>query len=315
MHYSLLVTLRPDEDLSDRLEPFYMETDDPRYLEFEEVSQDDYVYYDARRTMVRHPDGTIRYPFVYPFSASYEIVDGKVCSRRAGPLHHPKRTRSSKKYTVLQNFPIKKLYKDFDDFMVRHMGYSIDEEHGAYGSYTNPNGYWDYYDIGGRWPYQFLVKEDVKDALEPFCERQPEDTPTGYRWVPAARVEDIQFDLQKELRRESYTKGYNQLLAWLNGEDLPVDGSLVITAEGLSYHGHLLLLYRGETLEEYLSRNRADEDTPILPKVYATLDRNGQWDSQEIGDEDFGEAWMSHIEEYMRNLKPDDILALIDYHS
>lgn len=311
MHYNLLLTMLDGEDLSSRMEPFSFEPKNPEYLEFENMDGEGKEHYEDRRTMVLFPDGSIHYPFEYPFSHSFEIVGNKVCARSAGPLGHTKLTRPSKKYKVLLDYPVKKLYKNFDDFMERHLGYEFNQEEAAYGSYYNPNGQWDYYDVGGRWPYVFLVKEDVPNILGDTSTGQPTPTPEGYRWVAAAFVRNIEFDLMREMRTATYMENYQNFKNILNSGISSEGCATHVRSTGLFFQDQLLLK-RDESLEEYLIRNRAAKNSPFHMDAWATLDRDGQWDSQEDFASD--EKWAKHMDIYLQNLKKDDILAMIDCH-
>lgn len=54
-------------------------------------------------------------------------------------------------------------YETFNQFMTEHYGYH--QENGVWGSKTNPNAEWDWYQIGGRWSGFLKTKEGKEGAL------------------------------------------------------------------------------------------------------------------------------------------------------
>ena len=63
----------------------------------------------------------------------------------------------------LVNYPLKKLYKTLGEYAEQYHGYVYNEEEQGYGYYSNPNAFYDWYVIGGRWPRVFLVKESCTE--------------------------------------------------------------------------------------------------------------------------------------------------------
>ena len=73
----------------------------------------------------------------------------------------------------------------------------------GYGYVYNPDAFYDWYCIGGRWPKLFLIKEDCTDFTVGDRDYPDEyyKAPDGYKWAAAARKKDIQW--KEELYRKT----------------------------------------------------------------------------------------------------------------
>jgi len=75
---------------------------------------------------------------------------------------------------------------------------------------TNPQAFWDWFEVGGRWSHVFLVKNDCANIIKGehyhVTENEEQlDRPEGYKWVAGAKKKDIEWDLMKELAIEIAT--------------------------------------------------------------------------------------------------------------
>jgi hypothetical protein len=52
--------------------------------------------------------------------------------------------------TILKKVPIRQVFPTLDEYL-EYMGYEKDDQTGKYGYWTNFKGYWDWFQIGGRW--------------------------------------------------------------------------------------------------------------------------------------------------------------------
>ena len=84
------------------------------------------------------------------------------CFRKGRAPRHEKRTKKAKKMRALMGYPVKKLYPSLKQYAEDYCGYTFDSKNNAYGYYCNPNAFWDWYSIGGRWPFQFLVRDTAE---------------------------------------------------------------------------------------------------------------------------------------------------------
>lgn len=53
-------------------------------------------------------------------------------------------------------------YPSLRQYAEDYCGYTFDSKTNTYGYYCNPNAFWDWYSIGGRWPFQFLVRDTAE---------------------------------------------------------------------------------------------------------------------------------------------------------
>ena len=143
-----------------RLEPYWENTEDPRYLVFSDCTEEYRADYENDgEILVRLLDGRWVSPFSTAFQRNYTLDEGKIYKRSFGQLHHRKRTKKAKRMKALY-MPFKKAYRSFSTFAEELCGLARGEEPGTYGFYRNPNAKWDWFQIGGRWPDRFLVKAD-----------------------------------------------------------------------------------------------------------------------------------------------------------
>lgn len=191
-----------EHEISELMAPYCEQTDDPKYLEFDDRTDALHREYETDTTnCVRLPNGVIVSMYDQTVTGKYRIKDGKVYQRKAGRLGHEKRTKKAKKMRALPEYPVKKLYPTLEQYAEEHCGCTFDRQYNAYGYYCNPNAFWDWYSVGGRWPFQFLVRDTAEYILGERSYGDEDTTceaPEGYIWVCGARKKDIAWDLMKE---------------------------------------------------------------------------------------------------------------------
>lgn len=172
--------------IADIMEPTCECTENPLYLAFynveEEYKKD---FCTKKEDCVKYADGRIR-PLPH---WDFEIKDGLVYQKHAGPLKNSKRTKKAKRMTAMPDYPLNKAFKSLGEYL-EYLGYEYDDKHQAYGRYANPNGYWDWYALGGRWPAAFLVPESCHEYGVGNIECKDSErlkAPPGYQWVAMAR--------------------------------------------------------------------------------------------------------------------------------
>lgn len=312
-----------DAQVEDRMAPYDENTENPEFLEFEDWTDDLMTDFEKSVNCIRTPDGRLVEAWDYPFHKMFTVKDGEIYSVKAGPLKHTKKTRKSRKYKALPNYPRKKIYKDFKDYAERGRGFDYDEENQGYGYMSNPNGTWDWYVIGGRWPATFLVKADCADyAIGQHDYQDSENaikTPEGYRWVSAARKKDIQWDKMREWTTEQVTKQYYAMKdIFETGGELP-DGWYHRSKDGFySFDGCAYL--HGDTLETHLAKH----DIPTewkYPVSFCDIVSDAGWEGEY---KEFKKTnSLDGVEEYLRRVTDetidscadDDVLVSVDYHS
>lgn len=307
-----------DEAVAKQLEPFYISTDDPRYLEFVDQTEELKQEYEDTIDCIKLPQGKIvpaRYGF---YQNRFEIQNGKVFQRKAGPIGQPRRTKRAKRMRALPNYPFRKLYKDFRQFAEEWAYADWHEEQQTYGFYINPDAQWDWYSIGGRWPCQLLVKdtctEYVPSEFEPGDSDSDMRPPKGYRWVSAARMKDIQWDAIRQYHRGLLTEQYSKLKEIVQTGNLPQNFYGKCVEDGIQFGGKLVFR-KDETLEEYLARTY-----PYHTRMYPIpacnfLDMDGKWEGEEaFGWNNCSQDWEDPLDNFLSGLSPEDVLVVVDCH-
>ncbi len=304
------------------MEPYYQNCENPKYLVFEDYTAEVKQEFEESVDCIRRPDGRIFEANGYRHCEGLTIKNGEVYSRRAGPLKHTKKTRKSRKYKAMLVYPRKKIYKDLADYAVNYLGYVFNEEKQAYGYLCNPNGMWDWYVIGGRWPRTFLVKEDCKEYAvgehDYGCDGTA-NVPKGYRWVSAARKKDIQWDVMRQWTTEQLTKQFYAMeSAFALGQELP-DRWYSLRADGYySLDGCAYLA--GDTLEAHLAKHDIPKEWQY-PVSFCDIVTPDGWEGEY---QEFKKTnSLDGVKELLRRITDetiddcddDDVLVSIDYHS
>ena len=192
------------EAVADKMIPYGAESEE--YMEFfDDTERLKERYRTETRDCIKLPQGTICSSWDFH---DYCIQNGVVFQRKAGKLHHPMRTKKSKRMKALVDYPLRKLYPSYEAMAI-DMGYYHDEKTDAYGWYGNPNTIWDWYSIGGRWPKWFLVKDTCQEYSIGHRDSKIDlSAPEGYMWVCAARKKDIEWDVMREWKKQFQTDRY-----------------------------------------------------------------------------------------------------------
>ena len=307
------------------LEPYNENTTDPAYVEFYDRTEEGRKTYEyGSIDCVKTPDGRIIPCHSYEFSRLYELHNGKVYRRWFGPLKHRKQTKRSKQYLALPNYPMRKLSPSFERFMTEYLGCMVQEGTGRYGYYFNPNAEWDWWQIGGRWPHRFLVKDDcdVTVAGEPsylFKEPPRRDAPEGYRWVAGARKCDVAWDVMREFVRSQCTEQFRRYEQWFKAGVIPEEntGMTVLVEDGIVSYGDYLY-HKGEDLELYLTNLGLSEQNPYPIRTYAFLDANGWCDNGWLTSdptEDERQAWYKEVSDFIAKQPDNTLLVSVDCHT
>jgi len=225
--------------------------------------------------------------------------------------------------------PVDQYFKTYDDYMRDYHGYQYDEDQEAYGYYTNPNAQWDWYQVGGRWPFCFLVRDDCQSAIigERGWSWKQEDFeaarkgPEGYIWVAGAKKCDIEWDLMKQLGTEKQAKLFRLCEKWAVDGERPeaFDSLYVLTDKGVENWGDILYVH-DETLEANFKRFGCDQDKKYAYTTYAYLDE-GRWLSQgDMGwfgissNEMEPATWQDMVEQFIDKVPDDYLLVSVDCH-
>ena len=283
------------EQVSILMEPYYNDTDIMEYLEFEDRTEElKKDYKEGSVNLITLPNGTVITDDSFEFMRKYELVDGKVYQKRWGQLHDRKQTKKCRKMKVRQNVPFTDIYPTISEFVEDQNSWMVYlEEKDAYGFYYNPNAFYDWYSIGGRWPDMFLVKDDCLEYGIPgwsiYEGRIKTEAPEGYRWTCAARKKDIEWQVMFEWKVKKSEEKYEEFKEPF------------------------------ESKEEYRKRTLCvSSKYPI--NIYAFL-----WEGEWIQTENFvydqensrfekNETWFEDMERFFDGLEDDTVLVSVDCH-
>ena len=307
-----------DEAVAEQLEPFNTSTEDPNYLEFVDQTEELKREYEGTIDCIKLPQGKIvpaRYGF---YQNRFEIQNGKVFQRKAGPARQPRRTKRAKRMQVYQNYPFQKLYRDFRQFAEEWAFADWHEEQQAYGYYSNPDAQWDWYSIGGRWPCQLLVKDSctvyVPSEFEPGDADGDRRPPKGYRWVSAARMKNIQWDAIRKHHRAVLAERYSRLKDIFQTRVLPQGFYGKCEEDGIQLGGELIFR-KDETLEEYLFRTDWYRTRKYPMPTCNFLDLDGNWEGEaSFGWNSYSQDWEDALDDFLSGLSPEDVLVVVDCH-
>ena len=310
-------------EIDELMAPFCEGTDDPAYLEFEDRTDDLRRDYETDKiNCVRFPDGTVVPEYSRLVCEKYLIKDGKVFQKKAGHLGHEKRTKKAKKMRAFMGYPVKKLYPSLRQYAEDYCGYTFDSKTNTYGYYCNPNAFWDWYSIGGRWPFQFLVR-DTAERINGERSWGNEDAvceaPEGYIWVCGARKRDIAWELMKEWELQHAKKRFELLAETFRSGKAPEGSFWKITEDGIiSFVTQIY--FKNESEEAYLRRNGLAPDQRMVPDAYSFL-QDGDWHSKgDMGwwgissNDKKPDAWRQMLADYIDSIPDDHFIVGIDCH-
>lgn len=299
------------EQIPQIMEPTYECTDNPLYLVFynvEENYKEDFCT--KKEDCVKFADGKIR-PLPH---WDFEIKDGLVYQKHAGPLKHSKRTKKAKRMMAMPDYPLSKAFKSLGEYL-EYLGYEFDEKNQAYGQYANPNGYWDWYALGGRWPAAFLVSEscheygvgniDCKDS-----ERLK--APQGYQWVAMARKKDINWKLMYREHLKWSMERFRAYRECFRQQKLPARFIGRITDDGIAGFDDMVYI-NGESMYENLVRRGIVTKTKFHANFYGFLSENG-WVDHGF-DEDPKSDYIQKLDAFIDSLDDETVLVAVDCHS
>lgn len=307
----------------DIMDAYCYETEDLRHLKFEDYTDKFLAEYNDVVNCFKFPNGRIVEDQTYDIWDKFIIRDGLVYQKYAGSMKQPKRTKKAKKMKALVNYPRKKLYKSLEDYVIEVRNGVQDPETGKFGYRFNPNGVWDWYSVGGRWPAMFLVKHSCKEYTT--GERSWTNTsvmypaPEGYIWVCGARKKDIEWNVMRDWLNSRATERFYKLQAMFNAGQLDDTICGELTEDGIIVWG--TFVYRkDEALQEFLSEYGIPEEWRYPVSVHDIFDVEG-WKSKDSYSTDKAEKhhfqmeWHKVIDDYVDNLDDETVLVGIDYHS
>lgn len=301
-----------DSAVANKLEPYCECTDNDEYLEFTDETENIKQQYESGADCIKLPNGKIVQ--AYSLYNKFCIKNGLVFEKNFGKLKQDKRSKRAKKMIVLPKYPYKKLYKTIDEFAKNYCGYNYYEEQGAYGYYCNPNSFWDWYRIGGRWPCSFLVKNDCEECASGDYDDDYKlpAPPKGYKWTSAARKKDIQWKALIEYEKKRMLERFEFYRSAFEKKELPKDEwGLKLKEDGVYNYSNIAVYLDGESFEENQIRRSfvVDSDYLSLPCFYVDEDF---WYSENKPRENG--TWQEEVKNFYNRLTDDTVLVSVDCH-
>ncbi len=314
---------RLQEVIYDKLEPFCEHTEDPRYLSFESIWEDiEYAYEKETVKCVKFPNGKIISTNIDEFNDKFFLdKDNIIKEKNFGRLKTTKTTKRTRKMKFLE-LPVKKVYATIDDFAKAEYADSYVESENGYGFYCNPNSFFDWCQIGGRWNDVFLIKEEcIEYSLGCLqSDKYRIEAPKGYKWVAAARKKDIEWDVMQKLHKEFYTNSYNEFVSYLEKGECPKEGYFEIKEDKLFHYG-MKVFTKGDSLKDFLALHGVFDETKYSYPFYGMLRGEDDYIEQYSIMDCLGEKkpeeevkWIKTIEEYIETLSEDTVLVGVDCH-
>lgn len=134
-HYTVLVV---GDDAETQLAPFNEQ--DEKYCTFQDEEDEYFKEYNTKTTEV------------------VKLASGEIVSKYKDRFWtKPKDFMSRSEFvlpkgaSVIEEYPVNKLYSTFEEFMTEYHGMKRHKTHKRYGSVRNPKAKWDWYQLGGRW--------------------------------------------------------------------------------------------------------------------------------------------------------------------
>lgn len=304
-----------DEAITIIMEPYSQEADE-KYMEFYDETED-----------LQHEweTGTIDcVEFGGKYYRTYELRNFKNSSfqEKDGVMYEVTkdgtffRSPTAQKM-VLTTVSYPTFYKTFKKFASERATY--DAKSKAWGYWSNPNCFYDWYSIGGRWKNLFLVKDTVTDCsggMDSAFDEEPRSAPEGYRWTSACRIKDLAIDKMVEEKIQDITNDYNMYKAIWEAGKAPDDmHAISVTAEGVQHWGRLVFDPK-VSLEEHLAKRNINAGTIIASFFHGYLD------SEAMEEDEFGYCecdsidgnWEDFINDTIGDLDPETVLVTIDCH-
>jgi hypothetical protein len=216
------------------------------------------------------------------------------------------------------------LYPTIKEFAENELYCYFDKKKRTYGYWYNEKAFHDWHQIGGRFPFMFLVKENCHSAVLGERSWSTKDTtrvaPSGYKWVAGAKKRDIAWE---EMKSHGIAVAKHDFLALENAFR---KGSLhdehifdKIVENGITSWG-VYIYVKGESFEQYLERNDLGAGCKYPVRTHSYLD-NGEYFTQgDIGwfggnAEDMPSSeWQQMTQAFIERVDDDDFIVMVDCH-
>ena len=318
-HFSVAVISKNEDDIFELIAPYCVagagasskylefvdETDDIKNKFFDEKNTMEIVVLKSGKILPKYSDYFLK-EVVNETDAREKVKkDGKEYETKTVTNH-----KLNKTYTyfydwgkrAIKDIPVSQYYKTFKEYGIK-LGYTWDEQRKCFGYYTNPNGKYDYYEIGGR--YQYFLKSENGKLSESTKFR-----PTNYRegYCDSAKIKDVdfRFDMEKYKQCERI---------W----EVIVDGAKATQKEKDDF----IHMWRSQVL---LDRYETKENFAITKSTfntYGVITPDGKWHSRgEMGmfgvscnEEESEIDWVkNYYNRFIAKENKNYYITIIDFH-
>lgn len=302
------------------MEPYSQDTEDPRYCVFEDETE--YLQSQFETDTIE----CIQYGAKY--FGKHDIPGFRVCKdgvvREVTESGQEFLSAKAQKMMVV-TIPAKEFYKTFRKYANEHATYHPEKK--AWGYFSNPNCFWDWYSIGGRWQAPLLVKAECEDYAEgvPGCggDGQLPPAPDGYKWTSAARIKDIEFDVMVQQSIDKFTERYNKYAKMWDAQTIVDEPGyyLQLKPDGIYSFGGKVF-DPAISLEAALQEQNYSRANILSRMLYGYLDTRIEMEPDEDGELPSGYytedcldgSWEDNINNFIAEFDPETVLVIVDCH-
>jgi hypothetical protein len=304
--------------IDEAMAPYSYETEDRRYCTFIDETED------LKR---RFETGTIEcIQYGAKYYQKHKLPGFRVCEdgvvREVTPTGQTFLSDKAKKMRVV-TIPLKDFYPSFRKYANEYREYNPEQK--AWGYYTNPNSFYDWFSIGGRWQGALLVSEECEEyANGVSCcgGTSIPAAPDGYKWVSAARIKDIAFDVMAQHKINKVTEQYHAYeRMWQIQSIDDEEHYLSIENDGI-YCLRQKVFDPNISLETILSNHNYNATNILSSIVTGYLDCRVNPIVDEDGDsecgyysEDFCDEWEDAVNAFLAEFSDETVLVILDCHT
>jgi hypothetical protein len=314
-YYKEAVVEHPTKEQADFFRENFMEISD------EDTCQEMYC---DKKDFKRAPNGYTGDDFAYGHTQGGEgffffISEEKMPAAREWVKENKLKFWNLTSPSLKEDFLVK--YPDAHTYHTSDMEWSEEEQ--GYGYYDNMNGFWDWYQVGGRWVGFFTIKKEAREETKigdpAWMMRFDEEgakTLVEER-ADVLRIVDIDFEAMEKSRIEYHTEEWDKFWGMLQKPYTGEDGVEKTLEEREARFRELMHSPAPETKEEYAERKKHLEVSSI---VYNGVWYEKPWRSGESQDGYVGKNEGSddkipdELPIFLQGLPPETPLMLVDCH-
>lgn len=320
-HYTLLVF---GDNVEEQLERFYEQTEDRAYLQFVDVEDEERNAYENKKVdIVVFADGSLHNKYEEQFR-HFDIKD------MSTQYKYPEGS-------IVRDGKFCELFPTFEDYMSQWCGHNErDEDKDRYGYWTNPNGMYDWYVVGGRWSGFFKPQEGKTGEIG-----EPGSGGNVARegWVDSIKIADIDWAAMYADASKEANEMYDKVEKIANGRPLPSWGAYVAEHDGNAraareaysenevakdFAAAQIFVWDGlheafgTSREEYVAKCTATVGTTfaiLKDDVWHVRGQVVQKDGEYEYVEESQAVWSKKMRVIFDSVDPQTIVTLIDYHN